>query len=86
MTCRQATTVRTMLSAYADNWAWAVKDVLDLQPILEVTLQWTRLVGLQLIGLRLGGGRLITIGLSPLRMCLQGCNSLGLTELTLLLT
>ena len=45
---RQVTSVHSTLSAYADNWAWAVKDVLDLQPILEVTLHWTRLVGLQI--------------------------------------
>ena len=46
--CRCATSTQPMLSAYADNWAWAVKDLRELQPILEITLHWTSLIGLRI--------------------------------------
>ena len=46
--CRQATSMQPTLSAYADNWAWAVRDLRETQPILEITLQWTRLIGLKI--------------------------------------
>ena len=38
----------SLISVYAGNSAWAVKDVLELEPILDVTLRWTQLVGLQI--------------------------------------
>ena len=46
--CRQHTCDSTLLSAYADNWSWAVKKVEEIGPILEVTLLWTRIIGLQI--------------------------------------
>lgn len=47
--CRRATSAQPMLSAYyADNWAWAVEDLPELQPILEITLHWARLIGLKI--------------------------------------
>ena len=47
LACRQHTSDSTLLSAYADNWSWAVKNIEELGPILEVTLLWTRIIGLQ---------------------------------------
>ena len=47
LACREQVSESALLSAYADNWAWAVKHVWEMQPILEVTIQWTRVVGLQ---------------------------------------
>ena len=38
----------SLISAYADNWAWAVKDVLDIEPLLDVTVRWTTIIGLQI--------------------------------------
>ena len=46
--CRQHASDSTLLSAYADNWSWAVKHIEELSPILEVTLRWTRIIGLQI--------------------------------------
>lgn len=46
--CRQYASDSSLISAYADNWAWAVKNVHELEPILDVTLRWTRLIGLQI--------------------------------------
>ena len=46
--CREHTHANSLISAYADNWAWAVKDVLDIQPLLDVTVRWTQIFGLQI--------------------------------------
>ena len=46
--CRTCTSTHSLISAYADNWAWAVKDVLDIEPILDVTMRWTTIIGLQI--------------------------------------
>ena len=46
--CRTRTTDSALISAYADNWAWAVKDVLDIEPLLDVTVRWTKIIGLQI--------------------------------------
>ena len=46
--CRTCTSASSLISAYADNWAWAVKGVLDIEPLLDVTLRWTKIIGLQI--------------------------------------
>ena len=46
--CRQFASDSTLLSAYADNWTWAVKNLAELRPIMSVTLHWTRIIGLQI--------------------------------------
>ena len=46
--CRSHTSADSLISAYADNWAWAVKDVLDIEPLLDVTVRWTKIIGLQI--------------------------------------
>ena len=46
--CRTCTSPNSLISAYADNWAWAVKEVLDIEPLLDVTIRWTKIIGLQI--------------------------------------
>ena len=46
--CRTRTAASSLISAYADNWAWAVKDVMDIEPLLDVTVRWTKIIGLQI--------------------------------------
>ena len=46
--CRKRVAAQALLSAYADNWAWAVCQPQEMQPILATTLRWTKIIGLRI--------------------------------------